>query len=144
MSDINQEIDRFEQSLINLNNAFRQHRDFIKARFGISGLEMELIQFVIKNGPQKMKAISEHFHIKLSTLTSIIDKAERARIVKRVNSKEDRRVVYLDLTRKGRGIYDDYNKYLRETMMRMQANLDNQTFEQFVVGIKTFTELSAV
>jgi DNA-binding MarR family transcriptional regulator len=47
-----------------------------------------------------MKAISEAFHIKLSTLTSIIDKAEGNRIVRRVNSKKDRRVVFLETTKK--------------------------------------------
>lgn len=141
---INQENDvkRLEQSLIVLNHAFRKHRDFIKEKFKISALEMELIQFVVQNGSQKMKTVSEHFDIKLSTLTSIIDKAENQRILKRTNSKEDRRVVFLDCTRKGRSIYEDYGKFLHETALRMQTNLNYDRFAHFVESMETFTKIS--
>lgn len=136
------DVKKLEESLIALNHAFRKHQDFIKTRFKISALEMELIQFVINNGPQKMKAISENFHIKLSTLTSIIDKAENARILKRTNSREDRRVVFLDTTKKGRKIYDEYSQFLRETALRMRANLAEVDFGNFVEGMETFTKIS--
>ena len=107
-----------------------------------SALEMELIKYVILNGSQKMKAISEAFHIKLSTLTSIIDKAEKQRILKRVNSKEDRRVVFLDTTKKGQNIFEEYSKFLRETAVTMQEYFDEDSFNYFVEGLESFTRYS--
>jgi len=106
---------RLEQSIITLNNVLRKEQRYIMDKYKISSQEMEILQYVIENGPQKMKVISEHFNIKLSSLTSVIDKAEKRRVVKRVNSKEDRRVVYLD----------------------------EETFIHFVNGMETFTRLSS-
>ncbi|MEZ4851418.1 MAG: MarR family transcriptional regulator [Bacteroidia bacterium] len=133
---------RLENILIELNYAFRKHRDLIKQKYKISALEMELIKYVILNGAQKMKAISEAFHIKLSTLTSIIDKAEKQRILKRVNSKEDRRVVFLDTTKKGQSIFEEYSKFLRETAVTMQEYFDEDSFNYFVEGLESFTRYS--
>ncbi|MEZ4824689.1 MAG: MarR family winged helix-turn-helix transcriptional regulator [Bacteroidia bacterium] len=135
-------VKKLEESLFVLNYAFRKHRDYIKEKFKISALEMELIQFVVQNGPQKMKTVSEFFDIKLSTLTSIIDKAENQKILKRTNSKEDRRVVFLDCTRKGKSIYEEYGKFLHEIAFRMQTNLNQDQFHKFVESIETFTQIS--
>ena len=136
------DIKRLEDILIELNYAFRRHRDFIKKKYKISALEMELIKFVIQNGPQKMKAISEAFHIKLSTLTSVIDKAEKQRILKRVNSKDDRRVVFLDTTKKGKTVFEEYGKFLKDTAASMQDYFDESTFNYFVDGLESFTQLA--
>lgn len=142
-TQINQEdFARMERSFVVLNEFFRKQHDLIKEKYRISALEMELIQFVIKNGPQKMKAVAESFHIKLSTLTSVIDKAEKQRILKRVNSKDDRRVVFLDATKRGKNIYQEYTKHLRELVLRMKGSLDDETFAHFVQGIETFTKIS--
>ncbi|MEM7658279.1 MAG: MarR family winged helix-turn-helix transcriptional regulator, partial [Bacteroidota bacterium] len=95
-----EEISQLEKSLILLNQIMRKHRQHVQDQFNISALEMELTHFVSTKGPQKMKEVSAHFDIKLSTLTSVIDKAERKKILKRTNSLTDRRVFYLDTSPK--------------------------------------------
>ncbi len=136
------DFEKMEQSFILLNDIFRKRDDFIRNKYRISSLEMELIQYVMRNGPQKMKAVAEFFHIKLSTLTSIIDKAEKQRILKRVNSKNDRRVVFLDITKKGKKVFEEYKKYLHDMILRMQDSFDKDAFEKFVSGIETFNQIS--
>ena len=135
-------IGRLEESLIKLNDASRHHQQFIKQHFKVSALEMQLVQYVIKNGPQKMKDVSEHFHIKLSTFTSIIDKAEKRKILKRVNSKEDRRVVFLDVTTKGRNLHAKYSDTLQVLVKKVESNLEKKAFEQFVDSLETFNRIS--
>lgn len=134
---------RMERTMITINEIFRNQHEYIRIKYKISALEMDLIQFVVRNGPQKMKAIAENFAIKLSTLTSIIDKAERHRILKRVNSKDDRRVVYLDVTKKGERINGEFNEYLREMAQKIQGSLDEEFFSRFVEGIETFNQISS-
>ena len=90
-----------------------------------------------------MKAISEHFNIKLSTLTSVIDKAEKRRVVKRTNSKEDRRVVFLEATKKGEEVFEEYNQHLKEVVHMLKDTFDEDTFNHFVNGMETFTKLSS-
>ncbi len=134
---------RLEQSIITLNNVLRKEQRFIMDKYKISSQEMEILQYIIENGPQKMKVISEHFNIKLSTLTSVIDKAEKRRVVKRVNSKEDRRVVYLEATKKGTEIFDEYNSHLKDVVGMLKNSFDEETFVHFVNGMETFTRLSS-
>ena len=133
---------KLEFSLLNLSEIFRKRQDFIKKKYKISALEMDMIQYVIDHGPQKMKDVSKHFHIKLSTLTSIIDKAEQNRVLKRVNSKDDRRVVYLDVTARGRKVYEEYTVYLGEISNYIKSNLDEKVFHNFVESMETYTKLS--
>jgi len=137
----NDDIKRLEDSFIALTDAFRQHQQFIKGEYNISPLEMELIRFVTKNSKQKMKDIAKYFNIKLSTLTSVIDKAEKQRIIKRVNSKEDRRVVYIETTRKGKNIYNKYLEYLRGVAQKMKENLEEDNFSVFVGGFERLFEV---
>jgi DNA-binding MarR family transcriptional regulator len=71
---------------------------------------MEIILYVDKTGPQKMKHIGETFGIKFSTLTSLVDKIEDAGLIKRVNSKDDRRSVLITLSKKGKKLVDEYDQ----------------------------------
>lgn len=136
------DISRLEQRLIALSDSFRSHREFIEDKFNISALEMQLIQYIMHNGAQKMKDISRYFHIKLSTFTSIIDKAERNRVLKRVNSKEDRRVVFLDVTTKGRNLYREYVEALDSLVEKTGINVDEEQFEKLENGLEMFEKLS--
>lgn len=141
--EFNEDTKRLEKSIITLNNVLRKEQQFIMDKYQISGKEMEILQFVLERGPQKMKDISEHFNIKLSTLTSVIDKAEKSRIVKRVNSKDDRRVVFLQSTRRGKDIFDEYNQHLKDVVAQLKQSFDEETFAHFVNSMETFTRLSA-
>lgn len=136
------EISQLEERLIELNQVIRKHREYIKTKYKVTALEMELIQFVVHNGPQKMKEVSENFYIKLSTLTSIIDKAEKKRVLKRSNSKQDRRVVYLEITKNGRKLYEAYQSLLKNTAQKMKEELGNENFMNFVDGMENFARLS--
>lgn len=133
------QLKRLENSLIALRDVFRKHQRFIKENFKISELEMEILQFVALNGRRKMKDIGEAFNIKLSTLTSIVDKIERQKFVKRINSKTDRRAVYLDLTPKGKRLYEKYSHYIHVMARLMKRTIKDENFGVFVEELEKIT-----
>ncbi len=137
-----EQLARLEVSLIELRDVFRRHQRYIKENFKISELEMEILQYVAINGRKKMKEIGDAFNIKLSTLTSIIDKIERQKFVKRVNSKTDRRAVYLDLTPKGKKLYEKYSHYVRVIARLMKRSVKNEHFGIFVDALEKITHTS--
>lgn len=139
-TDQNVAVERLEKSLYELNEVYRKHQDYIKTKYKISALEMEIIQLIVLDGKKKMKEVGEHFNVKLSTLTSIIDKIERQRLVKRVNSKEDRRVVYLEVTQKGNKLYKDYSNYIQVVSQLMQQSMKQGSFSAFVEGLEKMSE----
>jgi DNA-binding MarR family transcriptional regulator len=96
--------------LLEMRDAFRHHQNEIRKKYKISANEMEIILFISHNGPQRMKSIGERFSIKFSTLTSLVDKIERLNLVRRVNSKEDRRSILVTLTKKGNRMLNEYNE----------------------------------
>jgi MarR family 2-MHQ and catechol resistance regulon transcriptional repressor len=95
--------------IISLRDAFRLHQNSVRSLYDISETEMEIVLYVEKNGPQKMKQVGETFGIKFSTLTSLVDKIEGLGLIKRVNSKEDRRSVLITLTKKGKKLVEEYD-----------------------------------
>lgn len=130
------ELNRLEKSLYDLSDVYRKHKEYIKAKYKISALEMEILQYIVIEGKKKMKEIGKQFNLKLSTLTSIIDKIENQRLVKRVNSKTDRRVVYLEISRKGMKLYEDYSNYIHVISQMMQQSMDETQFQAFIQGLE--------
>lgn len=76
-------------------------------------MEVDIISFLNENEMKKMKEVGEHFNIKLSTLTSTIDKLEKNKLVKRKNSKEDRRVIYIRPTNKGEKLLTELDESMK-------------------------------
>jgi len=134
-------VERLEKSLRTLSDVYRKHQDYIKTKYRISALEMEIIQLVVLDGRKKMKEIGQYFNVKLSTLTSIIDKIERQRLVKRVISQNDGRVVFLEVTKKGQRLYESYSEYLHVIAQMMRRSMDDDQFLALVQGLETMTEL---
>lgn len=140
-SQLEHDVKQLQDHLYELTEVYRKHQQYIKTRYKISSLDMEIIQFIVLQGPKKMKEIGDHFQIKLSTLTSIIDKIENKKLVKRVNSKDDRRVVYLETSRKGKNLYDQYHMYLGMMAKEMRESMNEGEFLGFLSGLKKMAEV---
>lgn len=134
--------ERLERSLYSLTDVYRNHKAYIKGKYKVNALEMEIIQLIMIDGKKRMKEIGDHFNVKLSTLTSIIDKIERQKLVKRVNSKEDRRVVFLDVTKKGERLYKDYSRYMNVFAQMVRRSLEEDHFEALLLGLDTMSQLA--
>ncbi len=134
--------DRLIFCMSSLNEIRRKHHHYIKTKYRITGMEMEIIQWLFIEGPRKMKEIGENFNIKLSSLTSVIDKIERQKLVYRKNSKDDRRVVFLDVSDKGKRLYRDYSDYLKVLAHLMKKEMNEEDFEAFILGIEKMLKYS--
>ncbi len=133
---------RLHRSFMDLSEVRRKHHEYIKAKHDVNGLEMEIIQWIVLNGKKKMKEVSEHFNVKFSTLTNIVDKIERQKYVIRKNSKEDRRVVFLEVTKKGKKLYESYTKHIQVMAQLMAQEMENGEFEVLVEGLEKMSELA--
>ncbi|MFN0200776.1 MAG: MarR family winged helix-turn-helix transcriptional regulator [Bacteroidia bacterium] len=136
--------ERFAKGLTALQDGLRKHQHDVENKFDVSYLELELIQFVLTHGHLKMKDVADNFYIKLSTLTTIIDKAENHKLLKRVPSKEDRRVVYLEVTKKGEEVHNRYVDHLKETAGKIEAAVGGGDFNTIVDGLEKLTESALI
>ena len=113
------ELTGLERQLFQMRDAFRSHQNDIRRKYKISANEMEIILYIQEKGPQRMKSVGERFKIKFSTLTSLVDKIERLNLVKRVNSKEDRRSILVTITKKGKRMLEEYNSQIKSLADRI-------------------------
>lgn len=95
-------LERFLQINEQLREATAHSETKFYAEFkDISILQAHIILSINFHRPCKMSQIAKSANLTLGSVTQIIDKLESKRYVKRQRSKEDRRVVFVELTEKG-------------------------------------------
>lgn len=124
-----------ENVLNELVLAFNHQRQSILNRYHVSELEVEIIKYLSEHEQKKMKEVGEYFNIKLSTLTSTIDKLEKNKLVKRKNSKEDRRVIYIKPTAKGLNLLTDLDASMRNLSESLTSETNAPEFDALVKGL---------
>lgn len=87
-----------------------------------------------------MKEIAAHYQLKLSTLTSVVDKAEKHEILCRCASKEDRRVVLVDTTEHGKIIFHDYLIHMEGALQDFLKKIPQTNREYLFKGFDTFLQ----
>ena len=135
------ELERLEQGLFKVNNVILRTQEIVLRRFNVSAVEVDILQLLENEGEKKMKDIGERVHVKLSNLTNIVDRMESQKLVKRVNSKEDRRSIFVHLTNKGRDMLDKYNDYLREVSSRMKSAVMDEEFQALISGLEKISQV---
>jgi DNA-binding MarR family transcriptional regulator len=96
----------FISAMINLVSAIKSESEHCCKVCGeINEKELMIIAFVGENKSVKMSDVADHLKAPLSTLTSIADKLVANKFLNRYNSDEDRRVVKVALSEKGKESY---------------------------------------
>ena len=135
-------LDRLEQSLFQLSEVINKHQEIVQKRFKVSAVEIDILKLLDNDGDKKMKDIGEKVRVKLSNLTNIIDRLESQKLVKRVNSKTDRRSIYVHISTKGKKLLNDYADFLRELSTRMKQVMKEDQFGVLVDGLEKISKVS--
>ena len=86
------------QATVPTNNVFKSH---ISETFSLNKLEFTILMLLVANEEVTPKRLSRAMNVPASNMTLILDRLESRELVKRLRSEEDRRVQYLQLTKKG-------------------------------------------
>ena len=133
---------RLEQSLFQLSDVIQKHQEIVQKRFKVSAVEIDILKLLDADGDQKMKDIGEAVRVKLSNLTNIIDRLESQKLVKRVNSKTDRRSIFVHISTKGKKLLSDYSDFLRELSTRMKQVMQEDQFGILVDGLEKISKVA--
>lgn len=69
---------------------------------GLTAPQLVVLQTLLRTGPLKPSTLSRDISLSQPTVTAILDRLEKADLVRRVRSQIDRRAVLAELTEKGR------------------------------------------
>jgi len=135
------QLGRLEKSLFQLSDVIQKHQEIVQRRFKVSAVEIDILTLLRTEGDKKMKDIGQRVNVKLSNLTNIIDRLEGHRFVKRVNSKKDRRSIFVNITSKGIKLLDNYATFLRELSTRMRNSIQEDQFGIVVEGLEKISQV---
>jgi DNA-binding MarR family transcriptional regulator len=100
---------RFVTSMLRFVNAVKGESEACSEICGgFNEKEMQVVVFVGQHTNVKMTELSENLNSPLSTLTSVVDKLVEKKFLTRVHSDEDRRVVNVALTVKGKNSFKTF------------------------------------
>ena len=105
--EIKSDVDQVLEAIIYLYTESRRLTKELARRAVLTGPQLTVVKMLEQIGDLSLSELSERIRAQNSTVTGIIDRMERENLVSRERSKEDRRVVYIKLTAKGRRLAEE-------------------------------------
>lgn len=101
----------------------------------ITNNDMHIIEAVGVDKPMNMSSISKKMSVTMGTLTISMNSLVKKGYVLRERSEEDRRVVYIRLTEKGKRAYYHHEAFHREMIEAVVKGLDENEKEVLVTAL---------
>lgn len=102
--------------------------------------DMHVIEAIGVGEPKNMSTIAKELSVTVGTLTIAMNSLVKKGYVTRQRGKEDRRVVYISLSEKGKAAYEHHAGFHREMI---EAVLSQLTENEVEVLIKALTGLNS-
>ncbi len=105
----------------------------------ITNNDMHVIEAIGIGEPKNMSAIARELSVTVGTLTIAMNSLVKKGYVTRQRGKEDRRVVYISLSEKGKEAFEHHARFHQEMIAGVVAGLNENEIE---VLIKALTKLN--
>ncbi|HET7615545.1 MAG TPA: MarR family transcriptional regulator [Bacillales bacterium] len=89
----------------------------------LTSSQIHLLRLIEQHGPLKMSELAEELRITLGGVTSLANRMDKANLIKRKRSEEDRRIVRLELTEEGVAFLDHLTEARNKTFSRRFGKL---------------------
>ncbi|MEC5425528.1 MarR family transcriptional regulator [Virgibacillus sp. C22-A2] len=112
-----------------------------KVKEDISAHGMRISDFTVlealyHKGRQTIRQISEAVLINTGSITYVIDKLETKGLLERMNCKEDRRVVYIQITEEGKQLMDEIFPEHQQVIENIFSSITDDEKEMLVNVLK--------
>lgn len=91
--------------------------------------DMHVIEAIGMGEPKNMTSIARELSVTVGTLTIAMNSLVKKGYVIRERGKEDRRVVYISLSEKGRNAYEHHAEFHREMIQGISEELSEEELE---------------
>ena len=136
--------DVFHDILVNLFQEIMdiEEKALITAEFkNISVNDMHIIEAIGTGEPKNMSTVAKLMSVTVGTLTIAINNLVKKGYVSRVRSEEDRRVVLISLTEKGKRAYQHHREFHDGMVKALVAGLDEgqqKILVKSLLNLRTF------
>jgi MarR family transcriptional regulator, 2-MHQ and catechol-resistance regulon repressor len=105
-------------------------------RHGLNPTEFGVLEVLYHKGPQPLQQIGEKILISSGNITYVVDKLEKKQLLVRKPCAEDRRVIYAELTDKGRQFLADVFPSHKEAVEKAMNGLTAEEKRQAIALLK--------
>jgi DNA-binding MarR family transcriptional regulator len=99
---------------------------------GISGSQAMILEKLEAGGPQKVADLAELLHITPGAVTGLCDKLVSGGYAKRRRAEDDRRVVYVEISRKGLETLTEVRQLRREIVDKFYGGLSKEDVRHLI------------
>jgi DNA-binding MarR family transcriptional regulator len=93
--------------------------------------QVELLGFIGPTGKETMRSIADHLGVTPPSATEIVKDMEKKGLVKRVDDKKDRRIVFIVLSPSAKKLSVSLCKQKELMFKKMLSKLDRKDYENF-------------
>lgn len=131
MNDTDDSYDeRILGSLRRIIRAVDLYSRYLALRYSLTGPQLICVRQLLKFGPMAPGELAKRIALSPATVTGIVDRLEKRRIVSRERSQEDKRKVLIALTATGEQLVEQMPPPLHETFSRRLNQLPKQEQEE--------------
>jgi len=126
-----------------LHIAFKKIRKYfyeIADSYGLVPAQLAALRRLWENDGMKNTELGEELSLKTSTVTTLIDRMERDGLVCRIRNKEDRRVVNIWLTEKGKELKEKVPDVENLIVEKMKRHFSAEELREFERLLRKFLE----
>ena len=140
-------IKEFASKVIELSpqiiRGFKQYENNYLTRGEITLPQFLALGHLERNGKSKMNDLAKHFKISPSAITGLIDRLLVQGLVVRKADFHDRRIIWIELTAKGRGIIKSINKQKTETLIKVFGKISPEDREHYLSILEQVVKITA-
>ncbi len=137
--DLKSDVDQVVETILYLYTESRRITKELARRADLTGPQLTVVKILEQIGDLSLSELSERIRAQNSTVTGIIDRMEREGLVTRERSREDRRVVYIKLTPKGRKLAEEIPV---EPMVVFKGALESLSAQEMKDLMRILTKLA--
>ena len=105
-------------------------------QYGLNATEFAVMELLYHKGSQSIQQIGNRILLASGSITYVVDQLSKKEFLKRRSSEEDRRVIYVELTSKGKKLFDQIFPRHRQSIQYALGHLSFEEQEILVMLLK--------
>jgi ribosomal-protein-alanine N-acetyltransferase len=122
-------------SIRKINHAIAKRSKLAVSKSGVTLPQLSVMQELLRKGPMTASELSNSVSISISTLTGVVSRLEAKKMVKKNQSKRDRRSVVISITKKGEEKLDGLPPSGLEDALESLGSWDKEIFGPMVAKL---------
>jgi len=108
---------------------------------GITGPQLYAIKLIKDMAPVRVCDLASRMYLHPATVIGILDRLQSKGFINRVRSKQDRRVVKVELTRKGKNIVQKAPEAAQSILVRRLEKLPIKKLQEIALSLDLFSSI---